>query len=211
MTDEPEQECCPVCKTVAPWKNKGGGAGWNIICPRCGNFDIGWIAAKSLEQFSAIQRANLSGWIRENQGCQIAERDLSHLKQLRTPTVAQKADKLLLFFAQKHPKPGEVIDLTKYRANFYDGGRLTGGTYGEALYGVCWCQDKDEFNYISKTFLRDEKVFLTAGQYSSIQVLITPSGWAYLHSLIQENAASSLGFVAMWFDKSVDQAYLAVC
>src|ERR1039458_1461692 len=105
MASPTEQECCPVCKSPAAWSSKDGGV-WGIACPKCGNFDIGWIAARNLKQFSTIQAANLSGWIRENQGVAIAEPALKNLAKLRTPTVGEKAEKILLHLAVRFPKPG---------------------------------------------------------------------------------------------------------
>ena len=200
MANEAEQYCCPVCKSTAPWNNKGGG-GWNIICPRCGNFDIGWIAAKSLEQFSAIQRVNLSGWIRENQGCLIVERNLPFLKQLQTPTVGEKAEKILVRLAQKFPKPGERLDLSR-------------GVHLEFL-AIGRAADNDELHFLLREFLHEEMGLLLMNEVGSglgmeENYKISPKGWAYLESLRHGNSNSQIGFIAMWFDKSVDPVHLAI-
>ena len=201
MADETEQECCPVCKTVAPWKNKGSGAGWNIICPRCGNFDVGWIAAKSLEQFSAIERANLSGWIRENQGCQIAERDLSFLKQLRTPSVGEKAEKLLLRLARNYPTPGETIELFE--------------NVSLELQAVSWAANHKELWYLMRAYLHEAAGFLLLSERSTNLgtdefYKISPQGWTHIDSLRRGNLESQTGFIAMWIDDSVKEAWKAI-
>lgn len=134
---------------------------------------------------------------------------MDSLLALRTPSVAEKAEKLLFFLAQKHPKPGEVINLVNYKANFFEEGKRYAGAYGETLYGVCWCQDRIEFEYVLDTYLRGEKEFVKSGGFTNHKV-ISPAGWAYLHTLTQTNSLSAIAFIAMWFDKSVDQAHSAI-
>jgi hypothetical protein len=103
---KPQQ--CPICKVEAQILDNSGGS-WKIICPRCGNFSIGWQARPPNEYFDTTQIANLSGWIREHQSYVFSVSDMAGLRALRTPTVGEKAEKILLYFAHKYPKPGELI------------------------------------------------------------------------------------------------------
>jgi nucleoside 2-deoxyribosyltransferase len=200
MASPTEQECCPVCNLPAAWNSKDGGA-WAIACPKCGNFDIGWIAAKTSKQFSAIQAANLSGWIRENQGVAITESVLKNLANLRTLTVGEKAEKILVRLAQKFPKPGERLD-------------LSGGVHLEFL-AIGRAVDNDELRFLMREFLHEEMGLLLmhvigSGLGADENYKISPKGWAYLESLRHGNSDSQIGFIAMWFDKSVDPAWTAI-
>src|ERR1700712_1331800 len=96
-----EEGNCPVCKSPPQHSYDGR---LIMSCPRCGNFKIGRIACMSLHDFTASQIANLSGWIRENQDCLLVSEDLDRLRQLRTPTVGEKAAKLMLHLSKQNPK-----------------------------------------------------------------------------------------------------------
>jgi hypothetical protein len=200
MSEPANPEGCPVCKTGAPWTNKGGG-GWGINCRRCGTFDIGWIATEGLGQFSVIQRANLSGWIRENQGCVIGSADLKSLSQLETPSVGEKADKLLLCLARNYQRPGEVIEL------FKDGSL--------ELQAASWAADDKELRYLMREYLFEAAEFLLLTEHrtglgSDEFYKISPQGWVHLDSLRQGNIQSQIGFIAMWFNESVSEAWKAI-
>ena len=200
-------EPCPVCSSVAEIKNLGGGP--EVDCPRCGHFKLSDIANELLKRANKQQRANLSGWIRENKSSGIDDQLLASLFRLKTPPVAEKADKLLLFLSQNHPKPGEEINLSNYKADYFEGERHVGGYLGEKLYSVCWCQDDQEFDYILHSFSTKEKRFFKETGYANL-AMISPSGWAHLQSLTQERIESTTAFVAMWFDKSIDSAWMVI-
>ncbi len=84
--------------------------------------------------------------------------------------------------------------------------------YHDTLFGVCWAQDNDETTFILFKYLTTEKGFLVPSDnnYDVDSLRITPKGWAYLDSLQQGNVESKIGFIAMWFDKSMDAAHIAI-
>lgn len=100
---------CPICSSSAEFSPYNGGAGSSVVCPRCGEFGISNIAKQEIEHWTQRQKANLSGWIREHQKFEILIASLEMLAALRTPTVGEKAEKLLVFLANEFPKPGEKI------------------------------------------------------------------------------------------------------
>jgi hypothetical protein len=103
---------CPVCEfPCRPARNALGGK-YEIDCFRCGKFLIGDEAARQIKStFNKTQKSNLSGYIRRNQGTLIVEADLVRLRELRTPTVAEKADNLLTEMSRSYPTPGAAIDI----------------------------------------------------------------------------------------------------
>jgi len=178
-----------------------GGGLYHVNCPRCGFFKTGWIALRSTAKFNQEQILNLSGWIRENQGCSISISNLSKLGQLRILTVGEKAEKILLQLARKFPKPGEITD-------------LSGGAHLEFL-AVGRLADTNELRFFIRDYLCDEMGFLLRHELvtelgDDSRYSISPKGWAYLESLRHRNPDSQIGFIAMWFDKSVDLAWTAI-
>lgn len=204
-------EKCIVCGTLAQVCNPGGS--WKIECPRCGVFSISKLAQGLFDDLSGIQRTNLSGWIRENQNWLITPPDLARLKELRTPSVGEKADKIMLWLSHAHPKPGARIPL-------FLGGitqRVSVGTKRTVsmsahiepeMFARAWAQDDEEIFFLVVEYLVKEKHLLedaVSGDY-----FISPGGWSYIHSLAQIQSSSRIGFVAMWFDDSLKDAWIAI-
>jgi len=197
-----ETKNCPVCQSPSEQRYDGRVI---VSCPRCGEFIIGRIACQLLQNFTKAQIANLSGWIRENQNCLIAQPDLERLSALSTPTVGEKANKLLAYLAVKHPKPGAVFSFFPRPDEVRMPGNLG---LAVCFASVAWVQDDQELAYLIDPYLTQEKHFLQ--KVNPADFRLTPNGWAYLESLRQGNPASRIGFVAMWFDKSVDPAWAAI-
>src|SRR5208282_4792415 len=84
---------CPVCR--APSIVQVAGDAWRITCSRCGPFSVSGSALPGLtsRSFTLAQIANISGYIRESRGISIQSSDLAFLESLRTPPVAEKAEK----------------------------------------------------------------------------------------------------------------------
>src|ERR1041384_8289797 len=211
MENKTEEECCPVCKSVAPWRQKVD-RDWSISCPRCGNFGVAWKVAKAFESLSAIQRANISGWIRENQDCSLGQEDLERLRHLRTPTVGEKAEKLLSCISRQHPKPGEKIAaelmLSVEQIEDLSDDRPKSSLKTPQLIAVSWSWDEHELQFLVDHYLISERSFLewTTKDY----LRITPKGWVYLDELRQGNPQSPIGFIAMWFKEEVNDAWKAI-
>jgi nucleoside 2-deoxyribosyltransferase len=186
---------CPVChNTTAEGVIRDGIVYYT--CPRCGRYELEISAEHTIKFWTLQQRNNLSGWIREHQDCRILSSDLPRLESLRTPAVGEKAQRLMLYFAKHNPKPGEYI---KNLSN-------------DELIGVCWAQDQDETTFIFYKYLIHERELIArvADNFGTACLQITPKGWSYLDDISSGKSDSQTGFVAMWFDKSVDPAGLAI-
>jgi hypothetical protein len=151
--------------------------------------------------WSPEQRINLAGWIRENPNSKLSDSNLKSLAKLRNLTVGEKAEKILLHLARIFPKPGEIQD-------------LSGGAHLEFL-AVGRLIDTNELRFFLHDYLYAETGFLLRHELvtdlgDDSRYSISPKGWAYLESLRHGNPDSQIGFIAMWFDKSVDQAHLAI-
>lgn len=182
---------CLVCNTAADAVDYGAGA--DTICPRCGSFKINGIASEEMFLWSHQQRVNLSGWIREHQGCEIVVSDIPRLASLKTPPVGEKAEKILLRLSTAFPKPGGQVSFD--------------AKLSDELLGRASAFDKAELNFLLKEYLTDEKAYLRVDGGSQ---KITPKGWAHLDALTQVNVSSSQGFIAMWFADSMNETWKAI-
>jgi len=207
-----EQSKCPVCSEKATLIEPYQGGSSKLICIQCGRFEIGIIAANEISVWTKRQRANLSGWIREHQDCRILAPDLKNLASLRTPTVGEKAEKLLTFLASECPKPGEkiatnlIFSMEGLDVSSVDQPKI----FIESIkfVGVSWSLDLSEVGFLVYEYLVSEKNFLSKIAGDNLQ--ITPKGWSYIDSLSHGNPQSKIGFIAMWFDDSMNNTWIAI-
>jgi nucleoside 2-deoxyribosyltransferase len=202
---------CPICQLASKTAVNAGGV--EVQCRRCGSFTLTDVAARILTRLAPGQPANLSGWIRENQGCSITERRLQELSQIKTPAVGEKGDKLLLFLAAKFPKPGGKfhIDYDKKSAGESDA-LQDRYVHADELLGVSWAEDVRELGFLVGDYLATEKgalAFESSGFVKGFHS-ITPKGWSQVEALRHGDIKSDRGFVAMWFDKSMDAADVTI-
>ena len=186
---------CPVCESPAPVKTTS--VGDDVRCDRCGEFRISDVAKLVIgPRRSPRGIALLSGWLREHPGATITERDLDAILELRMPTVGEKADKVLLRLSHLHPVPGAVFQ--SWATDLVP-----------QLMGAGFCLSREELEYLLFDYLCDEKRFLgRVGLPGSREVKVTPNGWAFLDSL--GCGQGRQGFIAMWFDDSVNEAWKAI-
>lgn len=203
----PNQNSCLVCLTSAAVTDKGSTI--EVICNRCGKYSISPLAKHGLSNYSDQSRANLSGWLSENPNSSLTTKDISELAVLKTPSVGEKADKVLSFFATSAPIPGLEIrpDLNLSLTFFEERNENTININANALMAHSWCWNEYELGYILRDYLKKECAYLSSP--SSNSYIITPKGWMHLHSIKHGKRSSSLAFIAMWFSNEVDEAHKA--
>jgi hypothetical protein len=190
---------CPICGSKASVEEFTERT--RVVCIRCGKFALTDIARKlvpGLEQDEAIK---ISGWIREHESITISSDDLPLLRKLPNLTVGEKAEKILIRLAKRFPKPGEIQDLSEgAHLEFMAVGRLT--------------EDRElqffirDYLYAEMDFLIRHELVTDLGDDSRYS--ISPKGWAHLESLRHGNPESQIGFIAMWFDDSMNTAQIAI-
>ena len=192
---------CPVCNREVEITNPNGVA--TIDCLHCGRFQTENFNTFNTEVlgWSPEQQINLSGWIRENPNFKFSDSNLKNLATLRNLTVGEKADKILLHLAQKFPKPGEIHE-------------LSGGAHLEFL-AIGRLTDTNELVFFLRDYLYAELGFLLRHELvtelgDDSRYSISPKGWAYIETLRHGSSDSHIGFIAMWFSESVNDAWLAL-
>lgn len=183
---------CPICSNPQAKEELLDPLAQNveIDCHRCGRFKVTDEFRLTRPPLSTEQIANASGWIHEHSiGLHLNKNDWEFLKSIRTPSVGDKAEKLLLYLANWYPHPD--IQITVHP-------RLD-------EISACWAVGPDEVIYLVSDYLRDYKEYLQPCYPDlGMPVKISPKGWDYIYTIRNPNINSNLGFCAMWFDKSLD-------
>lgn len=160
---------------------------YRVTCPRCSEYLIVGTAIGILKGTTLTdrQKANISGWLNENPVYTIYSYNLDTLKNIKTPPFAERADKLLLKLEKITKYAGQDISISNSWISW--GWFLNSDELGETLRFLTDCKRIEQ---------RSMSIFR-----------IAPAGWEHLEKLKQVNADSEQGFVAMWFDKSMQEVY----
>lgn len=168
-------------------------------------------------EFTLDRIANFSSYIRENQGQLFSEADTDFVLSIRTPSVPEKAAKLMRFVAKQHPYAGEQFAIPWAAAegqlrlvadheedSFADDPAMV--ECCQALFpyiAASWSRNAGEFLFLLNSHLQNAKHFVEQGDTSQF-LRITPEGWNYLQALEAPTDESTTAFVAMWFNAETD-------
>lgn len=180
-------EFCPFCLEAVRDKEKNDIH--HVSCPRCGKYRLTDEAYDELtNDVDERQRANISGWLLDNQEYLIRTDNLDNLLRIKTPDFFERADRILLAMEKQTDYLGQYIEPNK--------SWLTVGS----------CIDDRELNEIW-AYLLDTGMIRSemCGDVSAYK--ITPRGWSHLRNLLKINADSQQGFVAMWFTDELQKVY----
>ncbi len=140
------------------------------------------------QKFSLRQTANISGWIRENQGCKILSYDIERLHSIRAPAFHERANKILLMLEKMTSYAGEYIKKD------------------DSWIAHSWCTGDMELREVLK-FITDQKWIIGSTDFGDESVKIIPNGWARLEELKKSSPNSNQCFVAMWFTDEMNQIF----
>ncbi len=181
---------CKICGRSAIYADKGSFDAYSVNCPLCGCYYITRTAFVNLESagFSLRQKANISGWLRENPQFEISSSNIEFLSRLNTPSFHERADKLLLFLEKETEFAGEYLE----RASDW----ISHG----------WCINQEELIEIL-SFLTEVKRIRQNQSLSNSTLKIEANGWEHLEKIKKINAQSPQCFVAMWFSDDLKKIY----
>jgi hypothetical protein len=203
-------EKCPICKF--PVKNVTVGKitddhAYLCNCYRCGRYSISDETLYHLNDLkvSKSQIACISGWIRENQDELITADRLSKLLKLSPPTVAEKANRILMYLAKMYPLPGqelpslydEINDLiVEFKLEKLGPNSINHAEKFLPIFSISYSSSSEEIQYLLYDYLYQEKDYLELDNVPKI----TPNGWAFIENYKSSNAESKIAFIAMKFE-----------
>lgn len=189
-------EICIICRSLA---NSSSNASDEVTvdCERCGKFNISGTnyAILSGEQYSSISkrhRINASSWIFNNKISNINSKMLEYIFSITPPKFEDKCYSLLLYLESLTDELGDMIDTEKHKFK---------------LFASAWCVNDYELRYYISYLESREMVKSSDVLGRMSRVWIEPSGWIHLENLRKSDAGSSQGFIAMWFNQSVEDVY----
>jgi len=200
---------CPICGRVVILAGDPAHRTHYYDCVRCGPFHFPDVIQSILSSspLSGRQSANASAWIRENPEVTILEDTLTMFQRLQAPSVAERAEKLLVYLARKNPDPGTEIVFPWNEEESKDPTTAMVQIMREAaridpaLFSVSWSETSVELKYLIEDYLTNTKQFLR--QDDRHRHNISPEGWAFLDDLRKTNKGSTLVFVAMSFNPNL--------
>jgi hypothetical protein len=177
---------CPLCGR--PAKKDSIPVGLSIQCEQCGSYEFTGSAEAVFPGYDHRLRRKIGFWTRDQNDLGESPRITSYtadtISKIPEKTVAERADRLLRFALR------EQRDL---------GGRFRLNT--ALVVGVTHSQSDGDVQALAR--LLHNKGWLNSG-YDSGLGQITPEGFMYASE--RPVAESVNGFIAMWFDKSMDAA-----
>ncbi len=185
---------CRICNEQAKTNQEVAFVGFQQECLRCGRFGLTERASDLLSNASLRNRADISGWVYEQNLAgatpKISDHVFGQIVDRTPPSVAERADRLLLAALRGQSKLGEAF--------FFHTPHFLAATYS---------QDDEELRYLFRMLTKggligDHPEETGVGAYG-----ILPEGYRLAHRLSHGPGHSDNGFIAMWFDDKMDSAY----
>jgi hypothetical protein len=179
-------DACPFCGRLA--KKNTNADGFVVLCEQCGTFSISGTAESIVEKFEPRLKFKIGFWTRDQNSLgeipAISANTLEMVSDLPAKTVAERADRLLRYGINEQKDLGGVFSLLSPKA--------LGVTHSIANTDI-----------LALAHLLHEQGFLRDG-FAGGSGRITPQG--FIHASEANSSGSENGFIAMWFDPSMNMA-----
>jgi hypothetical protein len=185
---------CNICGSLAEY---GSDAAFpSRHCPRCGDFD--YDASLGLKIQSPDEMVRLSGWVREQNAAGVVPvritPDISRrVVHMRLPGLRERANWALGVIARKHPDVIRLINLAELVST-------------AEFQGITYSRTPEEAMQLIHILLDEE--YLKWGTSPGANGSLTPKGMLAAEDL-GASGSGSQGFVAMWFDDTMNDARLS--
>ena len=184
---------CVVCTTTqAETLSTPGYDGVHQNCPRCGEFKISGTTLGIMSGGIGNEaRAKLSGWVRDQNRAGTTPEINSYIyKRILArpiPSVADRATRLLIESAQGQTELGARFNINEPR-----------------FLAATYSSNNNDLFFLMRLL---ERRGLIEHQAIGGIADISPEGYIELDELLRHPSDSLQGFVAMWFDSNLDEAY----
>lgn len=189
-----EKDPCSICETPAPDATPANYEGIGTDCPRCGKYMLTGTALAVIDQLTPEDRQKLSGWVYDqNKLGAVPEISSTTLQQVRSwtflPTI-EKGDRLLL-------------EAVRQQTDLARGFDLRNPIFIAATHG----KDVSEVQIFAGMLFKKGFLATPIGKPAGWAWRVTPEGHIAAEELSKKPATSEQGFVAMWFHKSLSDAW----
>lgn len=187
-----DTDLCEVCTKEKAETRPVTFDGVHQACPRCGEFKLSGTAGSVLRRgVGEAKRALLSGWVRDqnNSGAipMITTAVLDNVLQRSPPPVAERAFALLREAERGLQTLGARFDINEPR-----------------FLAATYSANKNDVLFLVRT-LKDHGYMDLRTMDGGCEIL--PMGYMKLDELRSQKSSSAQGFVAMWFDDGLADAY----
>ena len=189
----PENDPCELCGTPAEVIAGDAWPGVKRRCPQCGEFKLNRTGMATIRRVPREAKVKLSGWVRDQNILgnipELSDDRIQHLVASPMPSIRERADRLLGYVIRKQKKLGDTFTMID-----------------PALIAVTYSVDEGELHFLFQ-HLEQESLIMPTGMGAITE--ITPAGHLRYEEIIQaRQPASDQGFVAMWFDETMGDAYI---
>ncbi len=144
------------------------------------------------------------------------------VKKRKLPSVHERADNLLRYLNQKSELIGSVVELRRSAGELMDYNMPGAVNHGAGGYGetmaelLAWTSSQQLTEVITLAEYCDEQNWITlntpnptspSGDITLYEIMLKPAGYARLAKLDGANPDSAQGFIAMWFDDSMNDVH----
>ncbi len=183
---------CSICHAQASTFASGGYDGEHVDCERCGEFFLSRTAlVTNVEKLLPRERAKVSAWIQNQNQLgsvpRLLDSTVTSILQLPPPSIQQRADRLLGLAISQLDGLGDEFDVGDPK-------------YISTTHSI----DQREVSYLLG-HLSDQGLIQNFNTGKKLQV--SPKGHLRHETLSTTRIPSDQGFVAMWFDQTLDEAY----
>ncbi len=210
---------CPIWKTPAIELCRHGEGEREFDSPRAGGrYLVTENAEEALKKLDASVKARLTTWLIDQRhfgtDCPIVDLSaIENSKSRRPLPVHERADRLLSFFADRGPCPGNSVSIPKFRGDRNDLYRGIACLESSIYFSPDDFGDYDQYDHEVTFFLKylEKKGWLdlldSQAPDDARKCRLTVDGYARLAELEETHVPSSRVFVAMWFDESMNSAF----
>jgi nucleoside 2-deoxyribosyltransferase len=183
-------EGCYIC---GPSPTFGSSHSQRVGCKVCGQYDIWEDAALVASNYPRNQRYILSGAVRE-QNLKGIVPNIRSLEELRDSAALpadpiESIDRIVQYVNTKQARVNGFVAISTDRD-----------------YPIAYAKDAAEFGYFL-SIARETFRYLVYEGADSATFRLTPEGWRRLAELKKDARVSNKAFVAMWFDRSLNDAW----
>jgi nucleoside 2-deoxyribosyltransferase len=185
---------CPLCKNEVPVRiffPEGEQRFTLFQCERCGEFGADKQCVLALSDSGP--EPSLSGVARHmaetGETLRLTYTNMGEARKLAPITIAEKSRRLLRALVRKSQYPGGSVELVRERD-----------------FPLVFGKNEDELEFLLEHLVALDWL-KTDADSSGISCVVTPHGWIEFEHDRAANVESDKAFVAMWFDRGMNDAY----